>query len=333
MTSVCVAGAGAFGLASALSLARAGFKVTVCDPARIGDNASGVAAGMLAPAFEALLDPLSAGHFSQLAEARSAWPAFAAGLGLPIERDGAIWAGGDAEAVQARLAALGARAQVISAAEAKAAVGGLSTHEAAVFTPEDWRLDPAAALLALRTAAEDAGCRFVAVGVRSFEPGTVVSDGAGRLSADLLVVATGYSQQVLAPEQGSLTPVKGHILRMGGGPQAGPVVRGDGVYVRPHVAGAVVGASMERDKSDREVDPGVVDGLLARAQRLFPDLKGAPHLAAAGVRATTEDGLPIVKASASPGVIVAIGARRNGWLLAPSVGERVVEIAKSKSAV
>ena len=51
---IVVAGAGAIGRAVALALVRAGHRVTVVDP--LGANASGVAAGMLAPAFEALFD-------------------------------------------------------------------------------------------------------------------------------------------------------------------------------------------------------------------------------------------------------------------------------------
>jgi len=54
---VTVAGAGALGLCIALELARRGAGVTLCDPAPVGDNASGVAAGMLAPVFETVLDP------------------------------------------------------------------------------------------------------------------------------------------------------------------------------------------------------------------------------------------------------------------------------------
>ena len=53
---IVVAGAGAVGGTLAYVLARAGHSVTVIDPAASGANASGVAAGMLAPAFEALLD-------------------------------------------------------------------------------------------------------------------------------------------------------------------------------------------------------------------------------------------------------------------------------------
>ncbi|HXQ45452.1 MAG TPA: FAD-dependent oxidoreductase, partial [Caulobacteraceae bacterium] len=49
---VVVAGAGALGASIALVLARAGARVALADPAPQGANASGVAAGMLAPAFE-----------------------------------------------------------------------------------------------------------------------------------------------------------------------------------------------------------------------------------------------------------------------------------------
>ena len=59
---VRIAGAGVLGLSCALALADAGCAVTVHDPALDGQNASGVAAGMLAPVFETVLDPASAGN-------------------------------------------------------------------------------------------------------------------------------------------------------------------------------------------------------------------------------------------------------------------------------
>ncbi|OXE36819.1 MAG: hypothetical protein CGW95_05375 [Phenylobacterium zucineum] len=36
-----------------------------------------------------------------------------------------------------------------------------------------------------------------------------------------------------------------------------------------------------------------------------------------GVRAATSDGLPMIGRTADPNVFLAVGARRNGWLLAP----------------
>src|SRR5688572_15795531 len=95
---VRIAGAGALGLCSALALAEAGCRVEVYDPAADADNASGVAAGMLAPAFESVLDPVSAAHFEIYSQGRDLWPAFAARAGVELDRRGALWVGDAARA-------------------------------------------------------------------------------------------------------------------------------------------------------------------------------------------------------------------------------------------
>ncbi|MDQ0462687.1 glycine oxidase [Caulobacter ginsengisoli] len=279
---VTVAGAGALGLSIAVELARAGAEVTVCDPAPLGDNASGVAAGMLAPAFEALLDPVSAGRFPLFKAARDLWPDFAASLDLKLERSGAILTGAG-EGELARLLALGARG---------------SLAPAGLYTPEDWRLDPLAALTAMS-------------GVAIRQEAVTQPDG-------LTIVATG-AEIGLAPELTSLTPIKGHILRYSGGPAGGPVLRGAGIYVCPDPNGAIAGATMEVGVSDRGLSPARGAILQAKAEALVPALAGLTPTLSAGVRAATPDGLPLVGWSAREGVFVAAGARRNGWLLAPLV--------------
>lgn len=326
---IVVAGAGAFGLASALCLAQRGADVTLCDPARPGDNASGVAAGMLAPAFEALLDPPSQGHFALLSAARALWPPFADSLGLTLERDGAIWAGSDPLGVEARLTAMGARARRLSALEAGAAVPGLNAVGETVFTPEDWRIDSSDGLLALRAATAAAGVRFFETAVMDFTKGQAGLVDGQRLAADRLVVATGAARSDLAPEIAGLTPVKGHILRTAAGPRTGPVVRAERIYVRPHRSGAIAGASMQEGRTDLDIDREVVAELSDRAAALFPCLHNAPHHVGVGIRATTQDGLPLVGRSREPGVLLAAGARRNGWLLAPQVGQAVAAAAFS----
>ncbi|MEI9890900.1 MAG: FAD-dependent oxidoreductase [Caulobacteraceae bacterium] len=72
------------------------------------------------------------------------------------------------------------------------------------------------------------------------------------------------------------------------------------------------------------IDPEAVRRLRERAIRLFPALADAEVQAAAGVRAATPDGLPLVGPMAD-GVMIARGARRNGWLLAPLIAEVVIE--------
>jgi len=293
---VTVAGAGALGLTIALALAQAGARVTVHDPAAPGDNASGVAAGMLAPAFEAALDPVSADDFDLLLAARDLWPAMAETAGIDLDRSGAAYYGEHIGAVAARLKALGAQAGV---------------YGDRVYTREDWRLSPRVALAALRSAAERAGVRF--------EPAPAGPPADG----ETLVLATGAEGAGLAPELALLEPIKGHILRLSGGPDIGPVIRGDGIYICPDPAGAIVGATMERGLADRAVDPARVAALRAAAQELLPELADLTATVETGVRAATADGLPLVGFSAAPNVILAVGARRNGWLLAPLVARTV----------
>lgn len=289
---VTVAGAGALGLCIAMALARRGFAVTVLDPAGPGDNASGVAAGMLAPVFEAALDPLSGGHLDLLRAARDAWPDFAP---IALDRTGALWRGPDAAAVEARLDDLGAHWRRTSEGP---------------FTDEDWRLDPGAAMTVLYAQATKAGVRFETRPAGGAEPGP-------------LVVATGSGGAGLAPELDRLTPIKGHILRVAGGPASGPVLRGEGVYLCPDPAAAVLGATMEAGRDDLRVEADQVAGLLRLGESLWPGISALRARAETGVRAGTPDGLPLVGPSARPDVFLAVGARRNGWLLAPLVARTI----------
>lgn len=329
--SIVVAGAGAIGAAVAYVLARAGHRVTVVEPAPLGANASGVAAGMLAPAFESLFDPASADHFALLAEARDRWSEFAAAIGLPLARDGALAvgsrdeAGGWADA----LAAVGADARLLTPGAAGERARGLPAGAWAVFAPGDWRLDPLAALQALRRAAEQAGVRFAGGRVVGFDADKARLEDGTAIAGDLLVVATGAARG-LASELEALVPIKGHILRAAGDFAPGPVVRAPGAYLIRSAGEALLGATMEPGLTDAVVDPAVVEGLLAAAVPLTASLGPVDWRAAAGVRASTADGLPLVGRGHAPGVILAVGARRNGWLLAPLIAATVLDLVEAR---
>jgi len=290
--TVTVAGAGALGLCVALTLARGGARVTLCDPAAPGDNASGVAAGMLAPVFETLLDRPDGDSLGLFRAARDLWPDFAP---VAIDRTGALWRGPDPDGVAARLDSLGARWR-------RTADGP--------FTDEDWRLDPGAAMTVLYAQAGRAGVRFESRPVTGGE-------------TDLMVAATGAGDSSLAPELAHLTPIKGHILRVTGGPATGPVLRGEGVYLCPDPVAAILGATMEIGRGDSRIDPEQVASLARRGEALWPGIAALRARAETGVRAATPDGLPLVGWSARPGVLVAAGVRRNGWLLAPLVARMI----------
>ncbi|WP_293681805.1 FAD-dependent oxidoreductase [uncultured Phenylobacterium sp.] len=320
---VTIAGAGVLGLASALALAEAGCAVTVFDPGA-GPNASTVAAGMIAPVFEAVLDPAARSHLDLLMAGRDRWPGLAQRTGVVLDRSGAIAVGDDAwlARVTAGLDALGLRGAEIGRATALALAPGLSDRmDHAILTREDWRVDPEAALPTLRAAAAARGVAFRIEAV------------TGRGDADVLVIATGATTGLadVAPELVELSPIKGHIVRFPG-PVAGVTVRTEGAYAAPGQGGLAVGATMEPGRADTLVDFTVAAPLLAAGVRLFPALRDGRFEIAAGVRGATPDGLPMAGWSKASGVVLAVGARRNGWLLAPLVAEVVAACVTGRDA-
>lgn len=316
--TIKVAGAGALGLACALALADRGARVTVHDPAAPGDNASSVAAGMLAPAFEAALDEQATPHLPVLMAGRDLWPGLAERIGLPLDRRGALGIGDEVwlVATEARLRALGLPVERTGRlSELAPGVAG----EEGLRVGDDWRLDPRAAMAALVKACAEAGVMFR-------------REAAGeRGDADLLVAATGQARE-LAPELQVLTPIKGHILRLAGRAYQGLTVRGQGIYAAPARDGLILGASMELGLSDRAIDPVQVERLRRAGLALFPGWREAAVSAQTGIRATTPDDLPLAGFSRLPGVLVAAGARRNGWLLAPLVAQVVADLAFERDA-
>jgi glycine oxidase len=322
---IVVAGAGVFGLATALAAAWAGARVDLYDPRlarrRSLGNASSVAAGMLAPAFEAVLDPASAGHFDLLRQGRDLWPGLLARLEASdaLVRSGALYVadGGQAEAagrIAAALAAAGAEAQALSPAAARQAQPALGRDPAAaVYTPEDWRLDPRRLLPAMVDALVRARGRLHA------DPAPTATGG------DALILATGAGEGArLAPELAVLTPIGGQVLHLSAGPRDGPALRYAGGYLAPQAGGAVVGATMEPGRRPSRASPAAVARLRHAAAAWVPEVAAIPGVGRAGVRASTPDGLPLAGASTRAGLFLATGARRNGWLLAPLAAEAVL---------
>jgi glycine oxidase len=314
--NLAVLGAGVFGLCVALHAARAGAAVTVFDPAPLGENASGAAAGMIAPVGESLLEEGGPDVFALYAAARDRWPAFAAAApGLELDRSGVVLHFAD----EARAAAAEIRARIL----------GADVHRldgCSLFTLDDLRVDAPQALKALLEAALGAGA--------ALRPRAA---GAADLGAfDAVVLAAGFASRALfgqaVPELDALRPIKGHVVAFDSGPSFGPVVRRSDLYLVPRASGLLAGASMEFGASDACVDPEVVERLRRRVVAIRPDLKATAVTGRSGVRAATPDHRPMVGPSTLQGLWLAVGARRNGWLLGPLVGEMMLDYLSGRDA-
>ena len=317
--SVIVVGAGVFGLATGLALAEAGLKVRLVAETASGLTASGVAAGMLAPAFESVLDPPSPDSLGLLAAGRDLWPDLAGRLGVALDRSGAAAVGPDdwLGDLQARFAHLGLEAREAGRAEMEAWTPGLAPRfRRALVTPEDWRIEPQEALVAMAARLRDLGGALEAGALAARD----LADPPGPV-----VLATGADRRLaaLAPELALLSPIKGQILWRADQRPPSRVIRAPGAYLLGSGGGLLAGATMEAGRTDLTSDPQAQAGLRAALSDAFPEMPTGDWVTRVGVRAASPDGLPLAGASRRPGVFLAAGARRNGWLLAPLVAKIV----------
>ncbi|HEX8662128.1 MAG TPA: FAD-dependent oxidoreductase, partial [Brevundimonas sp.] len=240
---VIVIGAGVLGLCTAAELGARGHAVTVVDPG--GPNASAVAAGMLAPALESLLDDLSPDRAALLKRARDLWPAVAEAHGLKLHRDGADWRGPDAAEALDRLRRLGF--------DARPAKGGLTT-------PEDWRIDVGSTLTALARAPGVSVVRGRVMRLAGEGRRWRVEAGDGRVwFSPTVVLATGADPAIMGlpdPVAAVVTgvqPIRGQLTAVATAAPA-RVIRASNVYVAPGEGGVVIGATMEPGRRDLEPD-------------------------------------------------------------------------------
>jgi len=347
-TDVAIIGGGVIGCAAAYALATAGLRVVLLERDRIACEASGEAAGMLAPQAEAA----GAGPFLGLGTAsRDLFPALAAALreetGLDVEyrQDGTLYPCLDEdEEEEARSRFAWQRAQGLpvewwEAEEVRKAEPGISPAvRGALFIPGDHQVTSGTFTRALALAAARRGVEiwegapvtgFVRdrkriVGVKNLD--RTVSAGRYVLAAGPWSAQVGYLLGLPVP----VLPVKGQLC-MAGLLQGGPrhVIYSHLAYLVPRPGGGIVlGTTEEFAGFDKRVTVGGLNGILAGAQAVYPALAGAEVLRAwAGLRPYTSDGLPLL--GPVPGVeelLVATGHHRNGILLAPITAQLLREL-------
>lgn len=343
-------GGGIIGASIAWLLGREQIRVTVCEAATLGAEASWAGAGMLVPGSE-FEQP---GEWLDFAlHSLSLYPEFV--QRLREESDGEIdfslcgsleLAANEEEferltARANRQAALGISSERVLAADLYSRVPGLTqTLGGAVFYPREGQVDPRTVCNALRKA-------FLKCGVELRERTPVVTlypyaDGVDAkletgevISATVAVVAAGaWSSHLRVYERlmPATFPVRGHLLGYRLAPASLPhILRFQHTYVVQRRSGfTIAGASEEDVGFNRTLDPLVVAGLADRAHQLVGGLLPLePGEAWVGFRPATPTGVPVIAQLDDVPVWLAYGHYRNGILLAPATAERIAGVIRA----
>jgi len=313
-TDVLLIGGGVIGCAIAYALCKRGITVTLLEKGEIGAQASGVAAGLLAP-----LGPLCGpGPLADLVLAGfAALPALideledATGMHLGYEQTGALRVLRNQKRV-ARLRRrweswlpLGLHMEWLSGEEARRYEPWLAQDiAAAVFAPQESQVDARQVTQALALAARKLGAHLypfheVTGFLTQKQRVTGVQTRQGQtFHSDLVILAVGAWAQECCSWLGvwlPVTPLHGQILAL---PQpTTPVhtlVFGEGIYLVPRGSCVLVGATREERGFDLQVDAQGTAWLLEMAGRLIPRLAGLqPTALWTGLRPRTPDTRPI----------------------------------------
>jgi glycine oxidase len=345
--SVVVVGGGIIGCATAYDLAKAGCRVTLFERATPGAEASGAAAGLLAPlGHSPRLDP-----FHELAV--MSWRLYAAmtaelrdvtAIDVEHMTGGTLYPILDAhEAASARARAGSPLArefgiEIVEGDDLRALEPALAKDiERALFVRGDhWvnnqRLVTAyAAAAARRGVAIRSGADVGRIVVEDGRATGVVADGQPEHADHVVVAAGAWSGALLAGIGAALPvgPVRGQMLSVSSSPPfLSHAVYGAGVYLVPRPSGELlIGATVDDAGFVRAVTPDGLAELIEGAVRVAPEIgRRAIVRTWCGFRPWAPDDLPVL--GPWPGVAglhVATGHYRNGILLAPITAKLLTE--------
>ncbi len=356
---VIVIGGGIIGCSIAFRLAQARLKVTVIDRGELGAEASGAAAGMLAPQGETV-EP---NPFQEICTAsRDLYPRFVAEIEeLSGERVGYHAAGCLLVAVDeeegAELAKvynaqtrLGLAIERLDGRAVRERSPGLSSQiQCGLFVPGDHWVDNERLTEALVKACRRLGVKFLTgkavtkLSVRSGRVECVETASAlaakrngSTSSADQFILAAGCWSSALVEPHGIVLPTRpcrGQIMEFDSATELPLVVRAGIHYLVPRTKGRIlVGTTAEYVGFEKAVTGAGLRSILDGAERIAPFVKELEFRRAwAGLRPDTADHLPILGYGELPNLIFATGHFRNGILLAPVTAQLISELVLSGS--
>ncbi|WP_307341794.1 glycine oxidase ThiO [Caldalkalibacillus uzonensis] len=349
-----IVGGGVIGLSIAFECAKRGIKVTVVEKGICGGQATGAAAGMLAPYSEIGEDPDD--FFTLCQQSLKLYPDWqqevrtVSGQDFEYSESGSLHLAfheADELALESRLEwqkdwhvqAEIVRGEALFRLEphlTKAAV-------AAVYYPDEHHLYAPDYVKALQTACQKLGVNLVQeageVRFKAIEQDGVllVTEQKGMFSTDQCVLSSGAWTSFFEGDvhvRLPVVPIRGQICAYQQGQEKiKHIIFSSQGYVLAKGNGTIVcGASEDIAGFDTSTTEKGIDRLVKWSRHLFPFLKEKdPFHRWAGLRPATQDGYPLLgRLRHMPSVIVASGHYRNGILLSPVTAKVIADVVEGR---
>lgn len=351
---IVIIGGGVIGLAAAFELAKRNQKVTVLERGECGGQATGAAAGMLAPYSEIGEDPDD--FFTMAHRSLQLYPLWqeevkeVSGLDFEYNTAGSlhvVFHEADELELESRLewqSGWDVQSEIVRGETLRNLEPCLTDDViAAMYYPGEHHIYAPDYVRALKAACVRLGVHIVeGAGEVTFaetRPDGILlqTEEKGAFSADQCIVASGAwtscfeeSVQVRLP----VFPIRGQICAFRQETEhIRHIVFSSQGYVLEKANGSIVcGASEDIAGFDHSVTEKGINRLVKWSRRLFPFLDNRqPFHRWAGLRPATQDGYPLIgRLPHLPSVIISSGHYRNGILLSPINARLVADIVEHK---
>ncbi len=351
---VLIVGGGIIGASCAWRLASEGAAVTVLERARLGQEASWAAAGLIGPQGEAE-EP---GPFFELCLAgkesfdRSVERlARESGIDPEYDHHGMLYVAfseheRDELAGRAKWQrAAGGQVEELSMEQARKIAPALSPKALyALHLPTNWRTDNRKLTQSYIGAASKAGAdfregvRIDSLAMKNGRAAGVVTHDGETIDGDVIINAAGsWASELRGLEADNIRffPVRGQILCFETRPGSiePSLFSSRGILVPRRDGRLLAGSVFEEAGFNKTLTLGGMTHILRAATELVPSLSELPFREAwAGLRPAADDLLPVIGASPSvPNVFYACGHFRSGILLSSLTGEVIADLVNERS--
>lgn len=331
-----VVGGGVIGLSVAFECRNRGYDVTIIESGVCGGQASGAAAGMLAPYSEITEDPDD--FFKLCQESLLIYPDWVeevmscSGQTFEYNNSGSLYAiyhEADMlslESKQRWQREFGIESYILSGEEARKREPLLSDDTyAALFCPEESHIYTPGYVSALIQACRNSGVKILEhAGKADLVEGkeNQVKSDLGVEEGDYIVIATGAWSQSWEEVLNCtipIFPIRGQICAYKGPSLRHIVFTSQGYLVGKENGTLIAGASEDIAGFETSITEHGINRLEAWSKKIVPYLESVePFHKWAGLRPATQDGFPLIgRLPGKPSILIASGHYRNGILLSP----------------